>query len=160
MRDFDGKRVQLKWANDIFVDGRKVSGVLCDGIWSGNNLKGIVIGVGMNINQEYFSEEIAARAIALKHILKFSIPLEQARNLLLATLQYTLTHYSSSAVLINDLRSELEWMHGIKNFSLSLPDGTKADGLRYDGITDDGALIVIAEDGSRRIYQNATLNFS
>lgn len=160
MRDFVAERVQLKWVNDILVDRKKVSGILCEGIWSGNILKGIVIGVGMNINQEYFSEKIAPRAIALKHILRFSIPLERARDLLLATLQYTLAHYSSSLLLMNDLRSELEWMCELKNFSLTEPDGTKAEGLRYDGITDDGALIVFSQDGNKRIYKNATLNLT
>lgn len=159
IRQFEPERAQLKWTNDILLDGKKVSGILSEAIWSGTVLKGVVIGIGININQEYFSEEIAARAIALKHLLRYSIPLEQARDLLLATLQYTIHHYSSSASLMKDIRIELEWMHGIGNFSLTEPDGTKAEGLRYDGITDDGALRVTGSDGRTQIYQNATLNF-
>ena len=158
LREFAPERVQLKWTNDILVDGKKISGVLSEAVWSGSILKGVVLGVGMNINQEYFSDPIALRAIALRHILRFSIPLERVRDLFLATLDYTLSHYSSLALLLSNLRKELEWMRHIESFSLTEPDGTKAEGLRYDGITDDGALRIIAAGGEKRIYQNATLD--
>lgn len=160
VRQFDPERVKLKWANDILVDGKKISGILSEAIWSGNSLKGIVLGIGINVNQEYFSQTIADNAIALKHLLRYAIPLEQARDLLLATIQFTMLHYTSAEILMNDLRIELEWMRQIPHFSLSEPDGTKAEGLRYDGITDDGTLSVIASDGTTKMYQNATLNFA
>ena len=160
IRNFNQERVQLKWTNDILVDGKKISGVLTEAIWMGTTLKGVVLGIGMNINQEYFSDDISERAITLKNVLQYSIPLERARDLLLGTLQYTLSHYSSSAMLIDDLRSELEWMRSIKNFSLTESDGTKAEGLRYDGISNDGVLRAIISDGSVKMYQNATLNIS
>lgn len=160
IRQFDPERVKLKWANDILVDGKKISGILSEAIWSGNSLKGIVLGIGININQENFSQTLKENAIALKHLLRYSIPLEQARDLLLGTIQFTVLHYSSAAMLMNDLRIELEWMRHIESFSLSEPDGTKAEGLRYDGINDDGAMQVITPDGGKRIYQNATLIFA
>jgi len=158
IRDFKPERVQLKWTNDILVDGKKVSGVLSEAIWSGTAFKGVVLGIGVNINQEYFSDDISDKAIALKNVLKYSIHLERTYNLLLGTLQYTLSHYSSSAMLMDDLRTELEWMRSVKQFSLTNPDGTKAEGLRYDGISNDGALRVLNADGAIQIYQNATLD--
>ncbi len=160
IRDFAPERVQLKWTNDILVDGKKISGVLSEAIWSGASFKGVVLGIGMNINQEYFSDDISKRAIGLKNVLQYSIQLERARDLLLGTLQYAFSHYSSSAMLMDDLRTELEWMRSIKNFSLIEPDGTKAQGLRYDGISNDGALRVITSDGGVKMYQNATVNIS
>ena len=158
IREFASKRVQLKWTNDILLDGKKVSGVLSEAIWSGSLFKGVVLGIGININQEYFSDEIIGRAIALKQILNFSIPLQSIRDLMLASLEYSLHRYSSPAILMDDLQNELEWMQSIQNFSLTEPDGTKAEGLRYDGINNDGALRVITTDGDIQIYQNATLH--
>ena len=158
IREFASKRVQLKWTNDILLDGKKVSGVLSEAIWSGSTFKGVVLGIGININQEYFSEEITGKAIGLKQVLKFSIPLESIRDLMLASLEYTLQRYSSASMIMDDLRAELEWMRSINNFSLTEADGTKAEGLRYDGISNDGALRVITSEGNIQIYQNATLH--
>ena len=158
--NFAGERVQLKWANDILIDRKKVSGVLSEGIWTGSDLKGIILGIGININQDFFPEQITDKAISLRQLLRSSFPLEPARDLLLMTLQHSLAHYLSAAQLMDDLRTELEWMRGLKDFSLTERHGTKRTGLRYDGITDDGALRTIAPDGSLHIYQNATLQFA
>ncbi len=46
VEDALGRPVQLKWPNDVLVDGRKVAGVLAearDGV--------VVVGVGLNVNQ-------------------------------------------------------------------------------------------------------------
>jgi BirA family biotin operon repressor/biotin-[acetyl-CoA-carboxylase] ligase len=41
-------RVQLKWPNDILVDGRKVGGILCEAKWHGE-LTWVAIGIGLNV---------------------------------------------------------------------------------------------------------------
>ena len=158
INESSSNRVTLKWTNDILLDGKKISGVLSEAIWSGASFKGVVLGIGMNINQEIFSDTISDKAIALKNFLHYSIPIEKVRDTFLEILQHTISHYSSSAMLMDDLRNELEWMRKIKNFSLTESNGTKADGLRYDGISNDGALRVITIDGKIKIYQNATLH--
>ena len=156
--EFSCQRVKLKWTNDILLDEKKISGVLSEAIWSGASFKGVVLGIGMNINQENFSDSILDKAIALKSVLHNEIPIEKVRDTFLEILQNTINHYSSSAMLMDDLRNELEWMRSIGNFSLTEPDGTKAERLRYDGISNDGALRVITTDGDIKIYQNATLH--
>lgn len=42
-----GLRVEVKWPNDLLVDGRKLGGVLCEGC--GNH---VLAGVGLNVNHE------------------------------------------------------------------------------------------------------------
>jgi BirA family biotin operon repressor/biotin-[acetyl-CoA-carboxylase] ligase len=41
--------VQLKWPNDVMVDGRKAGGVLCEARWHGSALSWVAIGVGLNV---------------------------------------------------------------------------------------------------------------
>lgn len=41
--------VQLKWPNDLLVDGRKVGGILCEARWRGTTLEWVAIGVGVNV---------------------------------------------------------------------------------------------------------------
>jgi BirA family transcriptional regulator, biotin operon repressor / biotin---[acetyl-CoA-carboxylase] ligase len=42
-------RVQLKWPNDVIVDGRKVGGLLCEARWLGAELSWVAIGLGLNV---------------------------------------------------------------------------------------------------------------
>jgi BirA family biotin operon repressor/biotin-[acetyl-CoA-carboxylase] ligase len=141
------------------LDGKKVSGVLSEAVWSGQLLKGIILGIGINVNQESFPEPVASKATALKHILATTLELEQARDLLLATIEYTIGHYSLRSTLLTDLRRELEWMNELTVVSATTPDGGSFDSLSIRGISDNGALIVQTPQGAEYVLQSATLNF-
>jgi BirA family transcriptional regulator, biotin operon repressor / biotin---[acetyl-CoA-carboxylase] ligase len=44
-----GLVAQIKWPNDILLNGQKVAGILIESVWSGEEVDCLVIGVGMNI---------------------------------------------------------------------------------------------------------------
>ncbi|MFN2233057.1 MAG: biotin--[acetyl-CoA-carboxylase] ligase [Anaerolineales bacterium] len=43
---------KIKWPNDILVNGKKFAGVLTETDWVGNELTGVVIGIGINVATE------------------------------------------------------------------------------------------------------------
>lgn len=49
---FEAYRVtpKIKEPNDIFVNNKKITGILAESVTNGNNLKGIIIGTGINLN--------------------------------------------------------------------------------------------------------------
>jgi len=40
---------EIKWPNDILIDGRKVAGILVEANWLGNQLDASVLGIGINV---------------------------------------------------------------------------------------------------------------
>lgn len=44
-----GLAAQIKWPNDILLDGRKVAGILIESVWSGDEVDCLVIGIGLNV---------------------------------------------------------------------------------------------------------------
>jgi BirA family biotin operon repressor/biotin-[acetyl-CoA-carboxylase] ligase len=44
-----GLVTQIKWPNDVLLNGRKVAGILVESVWSGEEVDYVVIGIGMNI---------------------------------------------------------------------------------------------------------------
>ncbi|NIM93126.1 MAG: biotin--[acetyl-CoA-carboxylase] ligase [Anaerolineales bacterium] len=44
-----GIKAQVKWPNDVLVNGDKVAGVLVEGKWSGSELKWVILGIGINV---------------------------------------------------------------------------------------------------------------
>ena len=40
---------QIKWPNDILINGEKVCGILTESVWSGEDVDSVVIGIGINI---------------------------------------------------------------------------------------------------------------
>ena len=50
--------VAIKWPNDIYVNGKKVAGILIEHTLSGDRIRHTIAGIGVNINQERFPEDI------------------------------------------------------------------------------------------------------
>src|ERR1043165_8929440 len=44
-----GLITQVKWPNDVLLNGRKVAGILVESVWSGEEVDCVVIGIGMNV---------------------------------------------------------------------------------------------------------------
>lgn len=43
---------QIKWPNDVLIQGRKVAGILAEANWDGDRLGAVVLGIGINIGEE------------------------------------------------------------------------------------------------------------
>jgi BirA family biotin operon repressor/biotin-[acetyl-CoA-carboxylase] ligase len=50
------KTAKIKWPNDIFVNDKKICGILIENQFLGSKIKNAIIGVGLNVNQENFGQ--------------------------------------------------------------------------------------------------------
>lgn len=60
-------RVQadLKWPNDVLIDGKKVCGILTEMNAEATRVRYVVVGVGINVNQASFPKELQATSLRL-----------------------------------------------------------------------------------------------
>ncbi len=118
---------QIKWPNDVFVLGRKLAGVIIE---AGDN--GLVIGIGMNVNNNL---EKGLGAIALKDIL--------GRGILVEGVFYSLLNYLLSPLpydkILHIFRERLMGRGEIWEFLC--PNGEVIKG-RLDAIADSGAISI------------------
>lgn len=63
-----GDRVLIKWPNDIYVNDKKLGGMLIENTISGVEWKESIVGIGINVNQDHFGE--LTRACSLKQLLQ------------------------------------------------------------------------------------------
>jgi len=56
---------QIKWPNDLYVNEKKLAGVLVESQLQGERLQAVIVGVGLNVATQDFPSEIAARATSL-----------------------------------------------------------------------------------------------
>ncbi|MCD6388837.1 MAG: biotin--[acetyl-CoA-carboxylase] ligase [Desulfobulbaceae bacterium] len=97
--DIDGR---IQWVNDVRVNGRKIGGILtesCIGRHSGEEY--ILIGMGINVNNEQFPDELQSIAGSMRPHLSSDLDMNQAAIELLAKLSWNigLLHYDEMRLL-------------------------------------------------------------
>ncbi|WP_208292276.1 biotin--[acetyl-CoA-carboxylase] ligase [Sphingobacterium paludis] len=91
-----GLDARIKWPNDIYINNRKICGILIENKLAGANIHTSIVGIGVNANQISFPDSIAGKttSMRLESIAKDEIDLQ---NLCIALLTTILTVYETSA---------------------------------------------------------------
>jgi BirA family biotin operon repressor/biotin-[acetyl-CoA-carboxylase] ligase len=61
-----GLAVDLKWPNDLLIGGKKAGGILTEMHAEPGQIRFVIVGIGLNVNQEKFSGELAETATSLR----------------------------------------------------------------------------------------------
>src|SRR5215469_15521424 len=57
---------ELKWPNDLILNGKKIGGILTEMHAEPSQVRFVVVGIGINVNQEKFPAEISSAASSLR----------------------------------------------------------------------------------------------
>ncbi|WP_244624632.1 biotin--[acetyl-CoA-carboxylase] ligase [Sphingomonas sp. So64.6b] len=144
--DVGKSQLQLKWPNDLLLDGAKLSGILLEG--AGN---AVVIGIGVNLAHHPTDLDRPAASLAAHGVTPdpadFLDTLAEAFALWLARWR---------GEGLAPIRARwLERAHAPGTaLTARLPDGSATDGL-FAGLDSDGALILRLADGTTRVIHAA-----
>jgi BirA family biotin operon repressor/biotin-[acetyl-CoA-carboxylase] ligase len=61
-----GLNVDLKWPNDLLIGGKKAGGILTEMHAEPSQVRFVIVGIGLNVNQEKFPGELANIATSLR----------------------------------------------------------------------------------------------
>lgn len=142
-----GLPCQLKWPNDVLVQGRKLVGILCETSASGDQLDWAILGIGLNVNLDTaIYPEIAATATSVAQELGHTFP----RLPLLARLLVELEadYFRLRREGLAPIRSEWRGRLATLGQWVSVEEGAH-HGLAED-VDDGGALLVRQADGTLR----------
>lgn len=137
------KRLMLKWPNDVLLDGRKVSGILLER--HGDN---VIVGFGVNLANH--PDDSERPAISL-HVAGIDAPSPDATVHVLAEYWAGEVHnWRTQGFTAMAARwSEVAHRPGTELVA-RLADGTEWRGI-YQGLDNDGALLLRLSDGSVRV---------
>lgn len=63
-----GINPNIKWPNDVLFNNKKLCGILTETKFINNSIKYAVCGIGLNVNNDYFNEELHKVATSIKII--------------------------------------------------------------------------------------------
>lgn len=144
-----GISTEIKWVNDIYLDGRKICGILCESFLSCGE-RYAVIGIGINLHTRDFPPDIRDRATSLN-------PSGKIRNFLAARIADNLCAFwrDISSPQIMEYYREHSMVLG-KNIVFS-ENGEIFCGIAED-IDDNGALHVRLDNGLRKILSSGEIS--
>lgn len=133
----------LKWPNDVYIDSRKVCGILCE-----RHGDRIVVGIGLNVRQREFPEELKVKATSLL-LSGIDVTVEDVMNKVLASLAevYDAWHRGGFAALYPEF-AEIDFLKGREVTVMRTDDDASPVRGICGGIASDGSLLV----GAERIY--------
>lgn len=139
-----GLKPVIKWPNDIFVNGKKICGILIENTFTGNKIANSIVGIGLNVYNELPMEltEIAT-----------SMYLETGKKFSVSEVETKLVSELKQAHTIEDYRSFLGFMN--KNITLILGDERIPATLLC--VEDDGRLRA-SIDGQERVFSSAEVS--
>lgn len=65
--ELTGQKTQIKWVNDVYLNGKKLCGILTEGVTDMENgqVQNIIVGIGVNITTDDFPGTLSETATAL-----------------------------------------------------------------------------------------------
>ena len=72
-KDLYNIELKIKYPNDIVYNEKKIGGILTETKLNGNIVKSIVIGIGINTNQEVFNKKIENIATSIRNEFNITI---------------------------------------------------------------------------------------
>ncbi|MHB8337219.1 MAG: biotin--[acetyl-CoA-carboxylase] ligase [Ignavibacteriaceae bacterium] len=88
-------KTELKWPNDVLVNGKKICGILLESTSQGNKIERVVIGIGLNVNQALFQGNFNLEPTSIKLELGESVDREKLLAELLNTFEEILQKMES-----------------------------------------------------------------
>ncbi|TCD29699.1 biotin--[acetyl-CoA-carboxylase] ligase [Pedobacter psychrodurus] len=137
--------IKIKWPNDMYYQNKKLGGILIENTLTGNSIKSSVIGIGLNINQSEFSDNINQRATSVIQILQRDVPLMDIMDKIFIFMEkyYLILRAGKYSILQNDYLSRL---YNFNILGLYMQNGEIFEGT-IKGVEDGGRLTVDTKNG-------------
>lgn len=143
---YSGADVRIKWPNDIYIKGRKLSGMIAEGISKNGAMDAIIFGVGLNFMKPSEAElELSDGACELLSNSKNPIDIcHCAAELARAALRARDCIATSDTASLSE---RFERFDLLKGMVVSVNNFTSKVSGKAEGVDKDGSLILKTKDG-------------
>jgi BirA family biotin operon repressor/biotin-[acetyl-CoA-carboxylase] ligase len=146
----------IKWPNDILLNMKKVAGVLIENTIMGDMLNTSVIGIGLNVNQREFPQDLP-NPVSLSLATGKEYNLDETLKELLAYLSISVDQlYGGRLDLVRTTYLNHLWR--LNEWALFTDDSGRFEG-RIEDVADSGELMVTRRSGEVKRYGFKEIRF-
>jgi len=146
VEDETGLVIELKWPNDLLIEGRKVAGILTEVVTEGERVAYAIVGIGLNVNLDFTAPDMAfleGQATSLSRELGAPVAREPLLASILNRLEVRYLALCDGWLPHQEWRARLVTLHQQVVVSGL---GSKLEG-RVEDVDHDGALLLRQKDG-------------
>lgn len=134
--------VAIKWPNDVQISGKKVSGVLPEAAWNGDSLRGVALGMGINVRVDFSDTELAQTATSIETALGQAVSRVEVVAGVLARIDALLALPGADDIFV-------AWKSRLATMGQTVTVMQAGDTLRgiAEDVAPDGALLLRRDDG-------------
>lgn len=142
-------KTELKWPNDVLLDHKKTSGILIESSSQGNRIDRLVVGIGINVNQNSFQGTFNYPPTSIKNELGRDAEREKLLAEILNNFELLLEKIKiNKSEIIEDWKSKCNMIG--ERISIVENDSEKF-GIFHD-LDDDGFLMLKTKHGIEKIH--------
>lgn len=142
-----GISVKIKWVNDLFLNGKKVCGILTEGLFIDDKFEYAILGIGLNAGKTDFPDELKSSATSLENETGIPIDREGLFTQILTELDKLYANYPSGAFL-----KESRELSCVIGKDVKVIRGKEEFFARAVGIDDNGGLLVEYGGKTQALY--------
>lgn len=90
--------ISIKWPNDVLVNEKKIAGLLTETLFNGDKLERVIVGIGLNVNQENFEKSLKDNATSLRSITSKDTSRERLLARLLSRIEFYYRFWDSKDI--------------------------------------------------------------
>jgi BirA family biotin operon repressor/biotin-[acetyl-CoA-carboxylase] ligase len=145
------QKASIKWPNDVYINQKKVTGILTESAFNGNSLDRLLVGIGINMNQVHFSDGVQEKATSLQRVSGEKINREKFLVELLSRIEYEYVLWLKQNT--EQLKTINQKMIGYGEWVTLRVDGNILDNkYKLLGINEEGYLTGISKAGGLKIF--------
>ncbi len=142
-----GTEPKIKWVNDIYLNEKKLCGILAEGVYFGDKLQCVVLGIGINVKKADFPDDISKIATSLENELGMTIDKTELENQLIAELDNLYKNYSDGEFIGENRR-----LSCVIGREIRVICGNDEYLAKAVGIDDKGGLIIETDGAEKVLY--------
>lgn len=147
LKTFKFSDISIKWPNDILIKNKKIAGILIENKISGKYIKHSIVGIGINVYQKEFPDEIKQRTTSLAlESYNFSIELVDLAEIILQKIKLYMALTKQNHLIV------------LKEYNDKLFSKNEKHSYLFEENIVEGTIIQVEKDGLLQIEIGKTLH--
>lgn len=141
--------VSIKWPNDVYVNGKKICGILLESVADNNQMSNVIVGIGLNVNTTEFVGEFITSPTSIALESEFYCKVKKIKSLVYKQIKKDFTNLKKGKSDYLSIAKEHNYLKGKTVFA---EINNKKTEIKVLDINEDNSLLCEINGQKQNIF--------